>query len=104
MSKFNRHSRVMLCRNEVVSIIVFRELARNFSVEATFNLYEVQPVPDVNVFYCRTYYLNLASFHRLCGVARARTILIEVQRCWNVVSTTVQYLKITEAYLQIFVI
>jgi hypothetical protein len=102
---FNKHSRVMLCRNEVVSVIVCRELARNVSADATVNLYKVQPVPDVYVFYCITlfYYPNLVSFHRLYGAARAGTLLVEVQCCWNVVGTTVQYLKVTEVYLQIFV-
>jgi len=48
-------------------------------------------------------YPNLVSFHHLYGAARAGTLLIEVQRFWNVVGTTVQYLKVTELYLQIFV-
>jgi hypothetical protein len=47
---FNRHSRVMLCLNEVVSIIVCWELVRNVSSDATVNLYKMQPVPDVYVF------------------------------------------------------
>jgi len=40
----------MLSRNEVVSIIVCLELARNVSVDGTVNLYKVQPVLDVYVY------------------------------------------------------
>jgi hypothetical protein len=59
---FNKHARVMLCRNEVVSIIVCQELAWNVSADATVNLYKVQPVPDVYVLYCRTLLPEFGQF------------------------------------------